>query len=85
MVCRRIAGSNNPAESTMRPEGSTKALMPEIAAFTYQRPVSIARICDICRCWALAAVKPYDALFTGTMTKPALASHGPVMAGKEFS
>ena len=33
--------------------------------------VSIARICDICRCWALAAVKPYEALLTGTTTKPA--------------
>ena len=75
MVWRRISVSNSPAEATTRPIGSTNALMPEMAAFTYQRPVSIARICDICRCCALAAVKPYDALFTGTTTNPAPSLH----------
>ena len=34
------------------------ALMPETAAFTTHRPVSIARIWLICSCWALAAVNP---------------------------
>ena len=75
MVRRRIPVSNSPADATTRPEGSTNALMPETAAFTYHRPVSIARICDICRCCALAAVEPYEALFTGTTTKPAPSSH----------
>ncbi len=86
MVWRRIAGSKSPAEVTTRPLGSTKALMPEMAAFTYHLPVSIARICDICRCWALAAVKPYDALLTGTTTNPAPSSTmARVRAGNEFS
>ena len=71
MVLRRIAGSKSPAVATARPDGSMKALIPETAASTTHRPVSIARIWLICRCCSDAAVNPYDALFTGTMRNPA--------------
>ena len=47
------------------------ALMPETAAFTTQRPSSIARIRLICSCCALAAVNPYEALLTVTTRNPA--------------
>ena len=68
---RRIAVSNSSVRAVTRPDGSTNADTPETAASTTHRPVSTARIRLICRCWSDAAVKPYDALFTGTTMKVA--------------
>jgi hypothetical protein len=56
IVRRIVAGSKRPVSSWVRPAGSMNALMPETAAWTTQRPSSIARIRDIWRCWAEAAV-----------------------------
>ena len=44
MVPVRIAVRNSPSRSVTEPVGSMSALIPETAAFTTQRPVSMARI-----------------------------------------
>jgi hypothetical protein len=70
----------------VRPVGSTNAVIPDTPASTTHRAVSTARIWLICRCWSAAAVKPYEALFTGTTRNSAPSLTKPlVSAGNAFS
>jgi hypothetical protein len=66
IVWRMISGRNSSVSSWTRPSGPMIALIPETAAWTTQRPSSIARIRDICSCCAEAAVSSYEALFVTT-------------------
>ncbi len=52
----RTAGRNSPASAVTPPEGSMIAEIPEIAAWTTQRPSSTARSRLNSTCWREAAV-----------------------------
>ena len=57
----RAASTNSPLRSTMRPTGSTKPLMPVLAARTRARLFSTARNTAMAMDWCGALDRPYQA------------------------